>query len=59
VRFDKIITVDGFVLAGWTYDPAANVETSDSITTGGSASSRAGRLLFEGFFDYLFGLFGR
>lgn len=51
-------TVDDVVLAGWTYDPAANVETSDSITTGGSASSRAGTLLFEEFFDYLFGLLG-
>jgi len=51
-------TVDGVVLAGWTYDSAANVETSDSITTGGSASSSAGTLLFEGFFDYLFGLLG-
>ncbi len=25
-------TVDNIVLAGWTYDPAANVETIDSIT---------------------------
>lgn len=52
-------TVDGVVLADWTYDPAANIETSDSITTGGSASSSAGTSLFEGFFDYLFGLLGR
>jgi len=52
-------TVDGVVLAEWTYDHAANVETSDSITTGGSASSSAGTLLIEGFFDYLFGLLGR
>jgi len=27
-----IFTVDSVSLAGWTYDPAANVETSDSIT---------------------------
>jgi hypothetical protein len=52
-------TVDGVVLAGWTYDPAANVETSNSTTTGGSASSSAGTSLFGGFFDYLFGLLGR
>jgi len=51
--------VDGVVLDEWTYDHEANVETSDSITTGGSASSIAGTLLFEGFFDYLFGLLGR
>jgi len=50
--------VDGVVLDWWTYDPAANVETSGSITTGDSASSSAGTLLFEGFFDYLFGLLG-
>jgi hypothetical protein len=50
--------VDDVVLDEWTYDPAANVESSDSITTGGSASSSAGTLLFEGFFDYLFGLLG-
>jgi hypothetical protein len=52
-------TVDGVVLAGWTYDPAANVETSNSTTTGSSASSSAGTSLFMGFFDFLFGLLGR
>ena len=52
-------TVDGVVLAGWMYDHEANVETSNSITTGGSASSSAGTSLFGGFFDYLFGLLGR
>ncbi|MCK5217325.1 MAG: fibronectin type III domain-containing protein [Methanosarcinales archaeon] len=52
-------TVDDVVLAGWTYDPAANVETSDNITTGSSSGSSAGTSLFEGFFDYLFGLLGR
>jgi len=51
--------VDDVVLAGWTYDPAANVETSDSITTGGSASTIARTSLLGGFFDYLFGLLGR
>ena len=52
-------TVDGVVLAGWTYDPAANVETNDSITTFGSSGNRARTSLFEGFFNYLFGLLGR
>ena len=52
-------TVDDVVLADWTYDTEANVETSNSTTTGGSAKSRAGTSLFEGFFDYLFGLLGR
>ena len=52
-------TVDDVVLAWWTYDHAANVETNDSITTVGSAGSSAGTSLFEGFFDYLFGLLGR
>jgi hypothetical protein len=27
-----IFTVDSVALSGWTYDPAANVETSDSIS---------------------------
>ena len=53
------ITVDNVTLAGWTYDPAANVETSDNITTGSSSGSSAGISVFEGFFDYLFGLLGR
>lgn len=52
-------TVDDVVLAGWLYDPAENVETSNSTTTGGSSGSSAGTILFEGFFDYLFGLLGR
>ena len=47
-------TVDDVVLAGWTYDPAANVESNDSITTGGSASSSsASGGLIQGFLDYV------
>jgi len=47
-------TVDDVVLAGWTYDPGANVETSDSITVGGSASSSsASGGLIQGFLDYV------
>lgn len=52
-------TVDGVVLAGWTYDPTANVETSNSTTIGGSSGSSAGTSRFEGFFNYMFRLFGR
>jgi len=51
-------TVEDVVLAGWTYDSAVNVETSNSTTTGISAGGRVGTSLFDGFFDYLFGLLG-
>ena len=48
------VMVDGVVLAGWTYDPAANVETNDSITVDGSASSSsASGGLIQGFLDYV------
>jgi PKD repeat protein len=32
-RTTFVFVVDNVVLSGWTYNPAANVETSDSITT--------------------------
>ena len=48
------VTVDNAALAGWTYDPGANVETSNSTTTGGSASSSsASGGLIQGFLDYV------
>ena len=55
------IPASGTVTGDYTY-----THTSDNVyefiqedaITGGSASSRAGTLLFEGFFDYLFGLLG-
>jgi hypothetical protein len=48
-------TVDDIVLSGWTYEPEINVVTSNSTVTASSGSS-AETSLFEGFFDYLFGL---
>lgn len=54
------VTVDNAALAGWTYDPGANVETSNSTTTGGSASSSsASGGLIQGFLDYVSQLFTR
>jgi len=48
------VTVDDVVLVGWTYDPGANVETSNSTTTGGSASSSsASGGLIQGFLEYV------
>ncbi len=57
------IPVSGTVTGNYTHTHASdNVYESiqeDAITTGGSANSSAGTLLFEGFIDYLFGLLGR
>jgi len=48
------VTVDNAALAGWTYNLAANVESSNSTTTGGSASSSsASGGLIQGFLEYV------
>ncbi len=52
-------TVDNVTLAGWTYNSSANVETSDSITVGATASSSsASGGIVRGFIDYVYRLFG-
>ena len=57
------IPVSGTVTGDHTYthtsDNVYEFIQEDAITTGGSSGSSAGTLLFEGFFDYLFGLLGR
>jgi hypothetical protein len=51
-------TVDNVMLPGWTYDPAANVETSHNITVGGSSGSSAAatRGIIHPFCDYIYRL---
>lgn len=51
-------TVDNVMLPVWTYDPAANMETSHNITVGGSSDSNgaASRGIIHPFCDYIYRL---
>ena len=54
-------TVDNVMLPVWTYDPAANTETSHNITIDGSSSSNgaASRGIIHPFCDYIYRLLMR